>query len=405
MKLYSILPLSALAFAAMSCGVGHKASNPVKEAPIELSQSETQMSSGINRFGFKVYGHLSLGGTRDFLLSPLSLSTDLALCAGGAGGSTSAQMYTALGLEGLSSDETGIYFNKLASGLSSVDSSTTFESANSIWAAKGLQLKPPFVNAAYQYYDALVRNVDFSSGTAAKTINDWCNDKTHGKIDKIMDHTDAATQLMLLNAVYFKAKWGFEIEADKSETVFHGISGDSSLTFLDAEDKFGYAETSSAQMVSIPYGNGSYKLVMALPKPSSSFDEMYADVSAAVAEGAFPVSARLIHLRFPEFKIETTSSLSQALAAIGMTAPFSANADFGGISDTGLQISDVLQKAFIEVNEEGTEAAAVTNIAMVMSMVPDSKPQPLQLTFDRPFLFFITEAGSSSVLFIGQKVE
>lgn len=337
-------------------------------------------------------------------ISPLSLSLALAMTATGAEGETYDQMTATLGLSGMARKELYEYFGKLTKTLESADTSVVMETANSIWIQNDFPVKPAFSSGASKHFGAEIGSVDFNQPSAAKRINSWCCEKTHGKICNVVDRTPD-WKMALVNAVYFKAAWEEAFKRTENG-VFNALGGKKSeVKFLIRKGFMNYAEDADFQMVELPYGErGRFVLDVILPKA-------YLDKVTAMNQARFDaltasLEERRVNFKMPEFKMESTVNLADILADMGMPRAFSPFAEFGGISEVPLMIDNVLQKTYIDLNKDGTEAAAVTVISMRVTSVGPGYDLPyIDFIADRPFLFVIRERQSGAIMFLGQKVK
>lgn len=384
----------------------------IQARPIELTYAETRVGKSVNGFGLDVFRKLQAEGQqKDLLFSPFSLSLDFALCAGGGEAETKNQILKTLGFAEKKAEDVAGYYKKMVEGLVTVDPSTKFLSANSVWVHKAYSLRDSFKDYASDYFNADLVSLDLLKKESLAQINRWCASHTEGMIEKVVDDSrdpDAAAVSYLLNALYFKSGWSIPFEEKTQEGIFHGVSGDRTATFLQKEAKYGYYEKENAQFVMVPYGNGSYFLVIALPKEGVSLSGMMDSLS----ENDFFVNDLRdpVRLRLPKFDIEynTGDLLIPVLQGMGMTAPFnSTQADFSAMftDKTPFCINQVLQKAVISVDEKGTEASAVTVIGMAMSNGEPYTPVLRTVTVDRPFAFALVEFSSRTILFLGQKMQ
>ncbi|MBO4465633.1 MAG: serpin family protein [Bacteroidales bacterium] len=399
-----ILIFAALAALLCSCCAQRKAhSKTVENAKtIEVKTVATKTAAAPSDYVFGLFGRVA--GQEDVFVSPLSLSLALAMTATGAEGETYGQMVSTLGLGGM--DRRALYesFEKLTSTLESADTSVTMETANSIWVHEGLPVKPAFEKGARKHFGAEIGNVDFNQPAAAQKINSWCCEKTHGKICQVVERTPG-WKMALVNAVYFKAAWE-EAFTRTEEGVFNGLGGKKSdVNYLLKKGFMEYAEDADFQMVELPYGErGRFVLDVILPK--ADFDKAPAMNQVRFDTLAAALESRRVNFKMPEFKMESTINLADILAEMGMPKAFSPAAELGGISDVPLMIDNVLQKTFIDLNKEGTEAAAVTVISVRLTSVGPGYEQPyINFIADRPFLFVIRERQSGAIMFLGQKVK
>lgn len=345
-----------------------------------------------------------VAGQDNVFVSPLSLSLALAMTATGAEGETYEQMVATLGLGGMDQKALAEYFEQLAGSLESADTSVVMETANSIWVHDGFPVKAQFENGARKHFGAQIGNVDFNQPSAAQQINSWCCEKTHGKICKVVERTQN-WKMALVNAVYFKAAWE-EAFKRTEKGIFNGLGGKKSeVEFLLRKGFMEYAEDNDYQMVELPYGErGRFVLDVILPK--ADFDKAPAVDQVRFDALAAALDSKRVNFKMPEFKMESTINLEGVLSEMGMPRAISPAAQFGGISEYPLMIDQVLQKTYIDLNKEGTEAAAVTVISMRLTSVGPGHDLPyIDFIADRPFLFIIRERQSGAIMFLGQKVK
>lgn len=378
-------------------------------APIVLSVPERSVASAANSFGLKVFSFLSSGErAQDLLFSPLSLSLDLTLCAGGANGETQAQILSSMGL-GKEQDAAASYYQTMVAGLVSADPYTQFTSANSVWVHNDFTPAEPFVDYAQSYFDASVQRRDLSVKEGLAEINRWCQEKTGGLLDKMVDDSrnpDQAPVALLLNALYFNGGWTDPFD-QVQEAPFHGVAGERSANFLVGKSNYGYLETERAQLVSIPYGCGLFRFVVAVPKEGIALDDM---AESLREQDFFGLSTSdPVNVQIPEFELSysTGDALIPALQSCGITDAFNAKtADFSKLLEghDPLFISKVLQKSVIRVDEKGTEAAAETGIGMDGDDVGGHEVVERTVVANRPFVFALVESSSRSILFLGKKL-
>lgn len=403
-----MIALSMLMVAAAGCkGITDDPTliiDPVGEPyVIPMSKSEQEINQSSNDFGLSLFRTLYSDG--QVLVSPLSASLALSMTAYGARGNTEAQMLSTLGFSNHSRQEVGEFFKKMVTALSEADENTAFCTANSIWAQKELPIKNDFKEGVSKYYGADVKPADFSSSSIIKEINDWCSEKTDGLIKDAADNMDPSTIMSLVNALYFKGSWtkSFGTPYDGTFTAIGGSAANTRMMSLN--DKLHYAADGNLMMVSIPYGKGSFMMDLIMPVKSGAdaFADMVKDLDWTTYFNLISsMSPKNVALTMPVFKIEYDNDLKDALCTLGMTDAFGSDADFSGISDVALCISQVIHKTLIDVNDKGTEAAAVTVVTMRENASVPS--ETVYFTADRPFVFAIRERTSNALLFVGQKV-
>jgi serpin B len=303
---------------------------------------------------------------------------------------------------GLTADEINTSYKSLIDALVSVDPKVLLEIANSIWYREGFTVLPEFVTTNQQYYHARVSALDFGDPGAPGVINGWVRDNTHNRIEKIVDAISDETVMYLINAIYFKGIWQYEFDIENTaEGPFYLEDGQVSVEMMNQTTTLRHAIHDILSIVELPYGQGNFSMIVLLPQPAYTTDHIVASLTPENWESWMnSLTDRNLDLRLPKFTFEYKNQLNEELEALGMGVAFSDMADFSGINGTGgLRISKVLHKSFVEVNEEGTEAAAVTSVEMVNT----SYPGPVNTTFyvDRPFLFAIRENSTGTILFIG----
>lgn len=401
-----ILPAIAMVLTCSCDKIGADNREEYKEyESITLTKAEQKVADATNAFGWEAYH--TLYEDKQVLVSPLSLSLAFSMTAIGADGNTAAEMRSTLGFEGCSTEDMNSFYQKMVSALDDIDSRTTFEVANSIWASQDIRVKHTFIEAAEEYYDSEVMNVDFRKKSTLKEINGWCSDNTHGKIKKILDELDPSTKMALINALYFNGEWAYEFDAETDKGSFTTIGGSSTkVDMMNLHAGLDYAEYDGYRMVTLPYGNGAFSMSVILPEEGVSFKEEAAGLDAEVWAGLLSASKGTeVVVKLPKFSFEYETGLKDALLAMGMKDAFNPDrADFSGISDTPLFISEAKQKTFIDVNTKGTEAAAITYIGILETSIGPDEAQPVVFTADRPFMFVIHEKSTGAILFLGQKV-
>jgi serpin B len=341
--------------------------------------------------------------TDNVFISPLSVSMALNMTANGAQGATKDEILTALRAGDYSMDDVNEYSRSLRTALMEVDPSTEFAVANSIWYRQGFPVKAPFIDVNRTNYDAEVREIDFSSPAAVTQINGWCARNTKDKITEIIDGIDDDVVMYLINAVYFKGIWVSKF--DKKETKkedFHLPDGTvRKVDMMRQQASFNYTTDENAGYLELPYGNQAFSMIVILPHEGKTTDDVTAQLNSERWNGCMErLSSWDVNLRLPRFKAECKYSLEKdILPDMGMTTPFTQLADFSGISDRATLISSVIHKTYVDVDEEGTEAAAVTAVKMVFTSV---SPGPIVFTVDKPFLFAIRERSTGVILFMGR---
>jgi serine protease inhibitor len=356
-------------------------------------------------FAFKLLKEISKEqpGSNIFI-SPYSVSAALQMVCNGARGQTRSEMQQVLGTSGLSAEAVNGGNRDVDKSLNGRGTNIILNAANAIWCQKGTAIKPEFIACNQQFFGATVGTLDFGDPSSVGVINAWASEKTHGRITEIADGLiNSTTELFLANAVYFKGRWEepFEVR-DTKERAFHLRGGrQKQLPMMEQSRMFAYRQGRGYQAVRLPYQGWSLGMYVFLPDAGSSPEKllsiMSGDTWQRVTKPGF--SEREGRLVLPKFRLEYGVEMKRPLAALGMKSAFD-GADLSGISEPSLFISAVRQRAFVEVNEEGTEAAAVTGVAA--SSAIEMKPRkPFQMIVDRPFLFLIADEQTGVVLFMG----
>ncbi|MBN1481522.1 serpin family protein [candidate division KSB1 bacterium] len=374
-----------------------------------LTQNEQRVTKASDKFGLELFVRVVQDEKEaNIFISPLSVSMALGMTLNGANGETESVMRQTLGFDNMSAEEINRAYQSLIELLTTIDPKVKFEIANSIWSRSDFQVEAEFKNTNATYFNALVSPLDFGSASAPKTINNWVDDKTHGKIDKIVDQIPPQTVMYVINAIYFKGTWTLEFDksATRDETFFITETERVQVPFMHQKSQnFAYLENDLMQAIDLPYGNEHFRMTLLLPHNDKSVDDILARLNSTNwASWMGSLTNQPGTLQMPKFKIEYKKSLPGILSAMGMSIAFSRQADFTGINKDGnLFISDVLHKTFVDVDEEGTEAAAATSVAISLTSV--GGPSGFFMRIDRPFIFCIREKSSGTILFIGKIID
>ena len=359
------------------------------------------------RFGFKLFSEiLKQDSGKNIFISPASVAIALAMTYNGASGETQQAMAKTLELQGTSLSEVNSANAAAIASLKNLDD-IQLTIANSLWAKQEYTFKPDFLQTTQQFYTAKVTNLDFGDPGATTIINDWVSQSTNGKIDRIVDKIEPDDALFLLNAIYFKGKWTNEFDKQQtSEYPFYlTAGGQKQHPMMSQSNDYRYYENEKFQAVSLPYGNdGRLSLYVFLPLQNSSLSAFYQDLNAENWEKWISqFSKRQGLIRLPRFKMDYDLTLNDTLKALGMEVAFWEKANFSGMGDN-LALSEVKHKTFVEVNEEGTEAAAVTSVGVILVSAAAPQP-PFQMLVDRPFFYAIRDNQTGTVLFMGSIVD
>jgi len=396
-----------LAFLFVQC---EKSFEPISNNTTrEFTALEKQVAASADRFGLNLIKSVNETKTdSNIFISPLSVSMALGMTLNGANTTTYEAIQSTLELDGLSQQQINETYKSLIDLLTQIDPKVIFNIANSIWYRQGWTFEQEFIDVNKNYFNALVKSLDFNDPTATDIINDWVYNNTNGKIDKIVNSIDPTVVMYLINAIYFKGTWKYEF--DKNETIndlFNAPNGNQLPCKLMVQtNDFSYFTNSDFQAIDLPYGNGQFSMTVLLPLPDKNVDSLIAKFSEENWDlwmSNFSEQNGTLYL--PKFKLEYKITLNEVLKSLGMEIAFTpGQADFTKMY-TGpfdLFIDEIKHKTFVNVDEEGTEAAAVTSVSIGYTSVGGSG---FTMRVDRPFVFVIREKKSGSILFVGKIVE
>ncbi|MDR1223580.1 MAG: serpin family protein [Tannerella sp.] len=346
-------------------------------------------------------------GETNVFISPLSVSMALSMTLNGAGGETAGQMKDALRASDYPMEQINEYSKSLMDALPEVDPSTQLTIANSIWYREGFSVKNDFLGVNRENYSAEIRPLDFSLPDAVKQINNWCALQTNGKIKEIIAPPLPGDALMyLINAVYFKGIWMSRFDKKNTrEADFYPAGGAPlKVDMMRQEAGFNYRSDAQGEYLELPYGNNAFSMILLLPHEGKTTDDLLGHLDGdSWNEMVANMYNAEVNLQLPRFKAECKYEMQDGiLPEMGMILPFTPAADFSGISETPLLISKVIHKTFVEVNEEGAEAAAATSVEMLIGSPGPVEIKPVDYIVNRPFLFAIRENSTGVILFIGK---
>jgi serpin B len=369
-----------------------------------------------NQFAADLYRELAAAPAnsgKNIFFSPFSISSALAITYEGARGTTADEIRSVFYFP---QDNTVLRegYKTIDAGLNAGDPAYELSTANALWAEQSYAFLPEYIRVARDYYGADATNMDFLNqpDPSRVTINQWVEDQTNDKIKDLLPlgSITGDTRLVITNAVYFYGTWVKQFEKDETEEVDFRVSDSKTVTVemmqrTDDEAVFGYAETDTLQVLSMPYegeDDAALFMLVLLPKGNDlvAVEAVLDEDQLAGLKGE--LVQKEVKVYFPKFRLETEYSLPSALAAMGMPTAFTDSADFSGMDGkTDLFITGAFHKAFVDVNEEGTEAAAATGIVAGLGMAPVTEPIPV-FKADHPFIFLIQDEDSGAILFLGR---
>jgi serine protease inhibitor len=338
----------------------------------------------------------------NYFLSPAGLAFALSMLQNGAEGETLRQIMATLQAGNIPLPQLNEANKALLDHLSKLDPKIKLEIANALWIDQKASIKPDFISINRRDYEAEVANGNFQDRAIVKKINDWVSARTHEKIPSILQPPlDPRLRLILLDAIYFKGDWQAPFATNLTRDLPFTLGDGQTVQHprMSRTDRYAYCEEDRFQAVELPYAGGDMSMFVFLPK--GGLDEFLKKFTVADFEAAVGrMSSLKGTIELPRFKLENDYDMTAVLPAMGMSLAFTARADFRGISDEPLCISFVKQKTYVAVNEEGTEAAAVTAIG-VRAMAFLREPPPFHFVVDRPFFIAIREKQTGLILFLG----
>ena len=375
---------------------------------ITLTAAAPQAIESSNGFGIELFRKVAEADAQNLMLSPLSASTALTMLLNGCGGDTYAQLQGTLKYPApMTISDINEAYKSLVGQLLQADPKVKFTLANAIFYRNGFVVKNPFLTAMTSDYSATVEGLDFAAPSALATINKWASDNTAGKIPEVLREISADAVMFIMNALYFKGDWSYQFEkSGTQDRTFYPDGGSTvSVTTMNSEVGGKVVSGDNYKAVEMPYGRTNFTMIVIIPSETlgSFYTTLTPGVWNSITSGFDGTEefGKLI-VQMPKFKFSYEKYLNQQLQAMGMVDAFiPIQANLSGISDQSIFVDFVKQNTFVQVDEEGTEAAAVTTIGINLTSMP---PQPEQFIIDKPFVFAIRERTTNTLLFIGQVV-
>ena len=372
---------------------------PFENVELETAEAKALVSQN-NQFAIEFFRKVVENETEEnYMVSPLSLSMVLGMVHNGAHGDTKVAFDNLLGM-GAPLDQLNRFNENLRKSLTTKVEGTDMNLANAIWIQEDFPVENAFVEVNQKVYEAEVDNIDFRNPEATTIVNNWVERNTNGKIGELVKEFTPGTRLFLANALYFKSQWKYRFKTENTRNALFYSSPENAVEVpmmnMNAEVPFFVNET--FRSIILPYKKERFEMLLLLPNYGLTTSDIM-DIITGDNLDTWLKEYDLAELAIgvPKFEMEYENLLNDELKDLGLEIAFSANADLGGISPgASLQISRVLQKTFIEVNEEGTEAAAATGVEVIETSAPPS------FIADRPFLYLIRDGYTGSILFIGR---
>ena len=379
----------------------------VSAQPLELTPEQKVMAATGNEFSFRFLQHIDGNEKGDWFVSPMSLQFLMGVILNGAQGATTAEIAHTLGFEPSELADLNDFYRVMLTRLPQLDPATKLTIGNAVFVNQLFPIDQKYQRLVEKNFDAEVKNLDFRDEKAAlRNINGWCDKQTHGLIPAILDKVDPAMFAYLLNALYFKGAWMYPFSKNMTEerTFFLESGQERKVKMMEKERKFAYGEDDLCQHVCLPYGDGSYAMFVLLPKEGHTVADVVASLDGKKWNDirSHMYSDDKVNLWLPRFETKYHIQLNDILMDMGMPGSFRKGADFSAMSPNADHLDFVQQDAIIKVDEEGSEAAAVTSAGMLGATAVPIQPRVINFHADHPFLYLIVERTTGSVLFAGK---
>lgn len=372
--------------------------------PIRLPEKSDAIITEGNTFGVHLFKEVAMASDENLMLSPLSAAAVLTMLRNGAEGNTAEQIHLMLGYDGQTLEEVNDIYQQLVPQLEQADPDVEIAIANAVFYRKDFEVKKPYADVIKNRFSAEMEGLDFQKPSALKTINGWAEKNTRGKIPKVMDQISADAVMFLMNALYFKGSWTNPFDKNRTRPApFYLADGTSvEVDMMNGTIPARSARGTDYSAIELTYNRGNFAMIVLMPDntPGQWIENFSGDDWQQLTRQLDAAETpRKIAVTMPRFAFEFEKILNDHLKALGMMDAFDASkADLSAISDRDIFVSFVKQNTFIEVNEEGTEAAAVTSIGIEVTSMPPA------FVVNKPFVFAIRERTTNALLFIG-KVE
>jgi serpin B len=406
MKTRYIIPSLLLCSLIIAISCEKNDPDPANREPskIDLTKKSAELIEADQQFAFELFKEVyALSDAENVMISSLSTSYALGMTFNGANGTTKDAFRDVLHFGDLTDEEVNESYKELMSQLVTLDDKVQFSIANSIWYKLGYNVLEDFISDNQEYFDAAVEELDFSDPQAVDIINGWIEEKTNDKIKDMLDFIPSNAVMYLINAIYFNATWKYQFDPeDTYQGDFMLEEGGTHRTdFMQVEGTFNFTSQDDFTAVELPYGDSAFSMVVLLPKPGISAADIVEEMDAESWNSWFEFSyPNNVLVELPKFKYGFKSLLNDPLINLGLGIAFTDAADFSNITPGGgIMISRVIHQTFIDVNEEGTEAAAATIVEMIESSAGGG---PTLFRADRPFLYMIKENSTGALLFMGK---
>ena len=393
----------AILMALTACETFDQNQVPDEPKKIELRKKSAEIIEADQQFAFELFRQVyTLSDEVNMMISPLSVSYALGMTYNGAAGTTLDAFNEVLHFGDLTNQEVNESYKDLMDQLIHLDELVEFSIANGIWYKLGYPVLNEFITTNQDYFDAAVEELDFSDPGAVDVINGWIEDKINDKIRDMLDFIPSDAVMYLVNAIYFNAKWKYQFDPeDTYEGEFHPVEGSAfDADFMKINGSFNYTANEDFTAVELPYGDSTFSMVVMLPAGNSNLDDLVDKMDIDTWNTWFEsTTTQNVQIELPKFTYDFKDLLNDPLINLGLGIAFGGGADFSRITPGGgLYISRVIHQTFIDVQEEGTEAAAAT----IVEIREISAPVPTIFKANSPFLYVIRENSTSAIMFMGK---
>ncbi len=375
---------------------------PDQPTPVELNKKAAEIIKADQQFAFELFNEIyEASEEENIMISPLSVSYALGMTYNGAAGATFDAFVDVLHFGDLTNTEVNESYKDLMGQLVTLDDQVEFSIANSIWYKLGFEVLEAFITTNQEYFDAAVRELDFGDPDAVDIINGWIEEKTNDKIKDMLDYIPEGAVMYLINAVYFNADWKYQFDPEETYEADFTLEDGSihQANYMTMEGGFNYAATEDFTAVELPYGDSSFSMVLFLPAGENNIDDLVASLdSSTLDKYQVAASPQTVQLFIPKFKYDFKQLLNDQLINLGLGVAFGGGADFSRITPGGgILISRVIHQSFIDVSEEGTEAAAATIVELWESSINSQ-----YFNANQPFVYIIKENSTNAIIFMGK---
>ena len=369
-----------------------------------LSDAQYDLVKRNNNFALNLFSEMK--GVGSNVVSPMSVTYLMAMLANGAEASTREEIMDAIGAKDFDIDEMNAFYAYLIRRAKTADKQTTLNIANYIALNKEFKLKKKFASTIADSYQGEVESLDFTNPESTKRINGWCSEHTNNMIPTIIDQVEPSAVSYILNAIYFNGTWTDKFDKNNTKKEqFNGYTRD--IMYVDMmhrNAKYYYTSNDVYSAVTLPYGSGAYSMTVILPNEGKFITDLTKTLNAdTIASLRRNMEECLVDLKLPRFTTEMKLPLKGIVAKLGAPSMFDATrADFSSFANGNVYVSEMLQKAKIEVSEEGTKAAAVTMGMVKLTSMRPQEPRRVDFHCDRPFVYMIQDNYTGAILFMGQ---